>query len=278
MKAPLLTKPVRNVSSRAGGSRVGEQCGMGSHKTGGQEDDGVDKSHNPLVSSCTTVDTKLLGEGQIGPVGSRLIPSLRGGAYGTQRNRVPEHLGTVPFVTALVYEGRALVFLELGNRLKSSGFTCDQGSPTEERGFISHAMRLGKSSGVGDGLLYGDALSGKRVSDNAIQYTMQFGLAACETQLSSAQLNRFNYLQRILNNVESDGLAARRVRVNWRLCGRILRLLIVGRVGRVRAGRKNLFFRHDSASGGLEGATEDEEKIRDHRIKGGGGRVCAAHI
>jgi hypothetical protein len=54
----------------------------GADETGRQEDDGVDDTDNPLVGSAV-LDMELLGERQVGAVGSSLVPALGGGADGT---------------------------------------------------------------------------------------------------------------------------------------------------------------------------------------------------
>jgi len=128
-----------------------------SHKTGGQEDNGINDSHDPFISPFTS-NTKFLREGQIGPVGSSLIPSLRGGSHGTQGNRLPEHFGSVPLVIPLVDEGSALLFIELGKHLESFAVAGDQSCPTEKSRVLSHTMRLRKGSSISDGLLFGAAL------------------------------------------------------------------------------------------------------------------------
>jgi hypothetical protein len=128
-----------------------------SHETGSQEDNGVDDAHDPFISTFTS-NAEFLRERQIGSIGSRLVPSLRRGAHGAQSNRVPKHFGAVPFVIPLVYEGSALLFIEIIQHLESFAVTRDESCPTEERGVLGHAMRLSKGSGIDDGLLFGAAL------------------------------------------------------------------------------------------------------------------------
>jgi len=131
------------------------QCDL--HETSCQEDDGIDDSHDPFVSPFA-VNPKFLGEGQVGPVGSSLIPSLCGGSDGTQRDGIPKHERAVPFVVPLVLERMALLFFKRSNCLDVFGVTGDESGPTEQSGVLSHVMRLGPSPGIDDGLLLGAAL------------------------------------------------------------------------------------------------------------------------
>lgn len=149
MKAPLCA----TVNGEARASALA----MYSHETGGQEDDGIDESNDPLVSPGTS-QTKFLREGQVGPVGSSLIPSLRGGSDGTQRDRIPKHGRAVPFVVPLVHERTALLFIKLGDHLESFWVPRDESRPTEQSGVLGHTMRLGKSPGIDDSPLRGAAL------------------------------------------------------------------------------------------------------------------------
>jgi len=62
--------------------RVDDEC---ANETGRQENDGVDDTDDPLVGGAV-LDVEFLGEGQVGAVGSSLIPALGGGTDGTQRD------------------------------------------------------------------------------------------------------------------------------------------------------------------------------------------------
>jgi hypothetical protein len=127
------------------------------HQTSSQEDDSVDESHNPFIFPFPS-NAEFLREGQIGPIGSRLIPPLRGGSHGTQRNRVPKHEGAVPLVIALIYERSTLLLIDLAKHLEPVAVARDESGPTEECGVLSHAVRLGKAARIGDGLLVGATL------------------------------------------------------------------------------------------------------------------------
>ena len=59
-----------------------------SHETGSQENDGIDDANNPLVAALAS-NSELLVELEVGAIGTSLIPSLSGGADGTQPDRVP---------------------------------------------------------------------------------------------------------------------------------------------------------------------------------------------
>ena len=155
MKAPLFTRSITDVEARASAPAVY------SHETRCQKDDRIDESHDPVSSPTPTrtlFKTKFLREGQIGPVGSSLIPALRGGSDGTERDGVPKHDRAMPFVPPLIRERTLLCFVELGNCLESFRVTCDESSLTEQSGVLVHTMRLSKSPGIGDGLLLGAAL------------------------------------------------------------------------------------------------------------------------
>lgn len=143
MKAPLRVSVI--VSN--GGRR-------NLHETGSQEDDGVDQTNEPII----VLDAKLLGETQVGTVGTCLIPTLGGSADGAQRYRIPQHLGAVPLVVSLVGEGRLLLLVELGEVGELEGVARNEGGAAEEGGVLGHAFRLGEGVGVEDGLLPGDAL------------------------------------------------------------------------------------------------------------------------
>ena len=146
MKAPLRARSITNVEAREAA------LSMYSHETGCQEDDGIDESNNPFVSPSPN-KTEFLREGQVGSVGSSLIPPLRGGSDGTQSDRIPKHERAVPFVVSLVDERGAFLFIQLVDHLESFLVPRDESSPTEQHGVLGHTMRLGKSPGIGDGLL-----------------------------------------------------------------------------------------------------------------------------
>lgn len=134
-----------------------------SHETSCQKYDGIDDSNNPFVSPWIRMaicirKTKFRGKRQIGPIGSSLIPSLRGGSDGTQTDRIPKHERAVPFVVPLVCERTSLLFIKFSDHLESVLVTCDKSSSAEQSGVLGHIMRLGKSPGIDDGLLRGGAL------------------------------------------------------------------------------------------------------------------------
>lgn len=123
-----------------------------SHETGRQEDDGVDEAYNPFVFACA-VNAEFFGKGQVGTVGTGLIPALGSCSDSTERDRVPEHKGAMPFVTHLVCERSTLLLVELGDGLESCGISGDESSAPEQTGVLWHAMRPGKFLGIEDGLL-----------------------------------------------------------------------------------------------------------------------------
>src|SRR5699024_2166497 len=120
-----------------------------SHEASSEENDGIDYSHDPFVLPFT-IDLKFFMEGQVGPVGSSLIPSLSGSSNGTKADRVPEHDRSMPFVVLLVCEGGTLLIIELGNRVEPIGITSDQRGSSKQIGVLRHAVRLGVGAGIVD--------------------------------------------------------------------------------------------------------------------------------
>lgn len=127
------------------------------HETSCQEDDGIDETDNPLVSTGA-IDAKLLGEREIGAVGAGLVPALRGSANGAEGDGVPEHEGAVPLVVPLVEEGGALVLEESREGLELFGLAGDDGGAAEQFGVLAHSVRFRKGSGIADDLVWGTAL------------------------------------------------------------------------------------------------------------------------
>ena len=169
---------------------VVESEGNHSHQTSRQEDDRIDQTHNPLIPPSATVDTEFLWERQVGAVGSSLVPSLRSGSNGTQRDGVPEHGGAMPFVVSLVYERVAFGLVKLLQSFEAAWVTCDEGSPAEQSFMFGHAMRLGVHLGIGDALCVGAALC---VAPSLAQDARQtIRICGCWT-----------YRQRILDDVHS---------------------------------------------------------------------------
>lgn len=153
MKAPLYIQ-------------VNQQNGWelaNSHETGRQDDDGVDDSHDPFVAPFPS-QAELLREGQVGPVGSRLIPSLRGGSAGAHGDGIPKHGRAVPLVVPLVDERPSLIYIKLGYHLGSAGVSCHESSSPEPSGVLGHPMRLGKSPRCHYRLFRGSALRKTRGS------------------------------------------------------------------------------------------------------------------
>jgi hypothetical protein len=129
----------------------------GLHKSSSEEDDGVDQTDNPLISSLA-IDTQSLVEGQVSTVGTSLIPSLGSSTDGTKTNRVPQHLGAVPLVVPLVAEGGTLLGKQRLDELKLLGATCDKSATGKEVCIPSHAIGLGKEAGVVGDISFGHAL------------------------------------------------------------------------------------------------------------------------
>lgn len=121
---------------------------MNLHQASSQEDDGIDETCDPRALGAHLVKAKLLGETQVGTVGTGLIPALCGGSDGTEANGVPEHLGTVPLVIALVDESGTLVFGQVGEVLEPIGITCHESCLGEEADLVGHAVGLSKDASI----------------------------------------------------------------------------------------------------------------------------------
>lgn len=122
------------------------------HQTGCQEDDRVDKTDNPAVAT-TTIDSKLLRERQVGTVRSSLVPTLCSSSNSAKRDRVPQHLRSVPFVVALVDQGSALRLGETSKLFKTRLIAGNECSVTEELCMLGHAILLCELAGIGNHLL-----------------------------------------------------------------------------------------------------------------------------
>ena len=127
------------------------------HQTGSQENDRVDKTDDPAVTT-TTIDSKLLRERQVGTVRSSLVPTLCSGSNGAERDRVPQHLGSMPFVVALVDQGGALRLGETSKLFETRLIAGNECSITEELCMLGHAVLFCELAGIGNHLLWRFAL------------------------------------------------------------------------------------------------------------------------
>lgn len=128
-------------------------------QTSSQEDDRVDDTNNPLISSLT-INAKLLGERQVSTIGTSLIPTLSSGTDGAKTDGVPQHLRSMPLVVSLVDESFALV-IEKVDGLEVVGVTGDEGCSAKHLGVFGHAIGLAEEAGVGDGFFLCFALKTK---------------------------------------------------------------------------------------------------------------------
>lgn len=126
------------------------------HEACSEEDNGIDEANDPLISAFL-INAELLREGQVGTIGSSLVPTLGCGSDGAQANRVPEHGWTVPLVIPFVYECLALAGfkLSLAKHLKSLRITGDKSSAAEELSVLGHAVSLRPFPGVVDNISLG---------------------------------------------------------------------------------------------------------------------------
>ena len=112
-------------------------------------------THNPGVQSiidtrlrasfgCGIGNTKVIGPGQIGTIGTRLIPSLHRSTDGAQDDGEVEGRRLTPFVKDFVAKGITFDFVQLGDLLKSRRILCHQGTLFQERNHILHVCLLGE--------------------------------------------------------------------------------------------------------------------------------------
>lgn len=157
MKAPLRTRSVFSFHDARKGTTRQTVCEYNSHETGRQENDGVDNTDDPFIFAFA-VDPESFREGQVGTVGTGLIPTLGGGSDGAQADRVPEHLGAMPLVILFVLEGVALVVLEFVDAGEVVRVAGDEGGATKEVCMLGHAVGLGERHGIEDRLFRRSAL------------------------------------------------------------------------------------------------------------------------
>lgn len=131
----------------------------GTNETGSQENDGVDDTNDPFTLATHLVQTELLREGQVGTVGTSLIPTLSSGTDGANTNGVPEGLGAVPLVAVLVVEGGNLILEETFDpAVLAKLITGNQSSATEEVSVLGQVVLLSEDLGINDVLLLAEAL------------------------------------------------------------------------------------------------------------------------
>lgn len=148
MKAPLQSE-VALVSTDIEAVEEEEHV----HEAGREEDDGVDQPNDPFVSALAG-NAKFLGKGQVGAIGTGLIPSLGRRPDGTEADRVPQHKGPMPLVVSLVLQGAALFLVEFRNHLEPLRIAGHQGGAAKERGVLRHAVCLGKGPGIADVVVF----------------------------------------------------------------------------------------------------------------------------
>jgi len=127
------------------------------HQTGCQENDRVDKTDDPAVTT-TTIDSKLLRERQVGTVRSSLVPTLCSSSNSAECDRVPEHLGTMPFVVAFVDQRSALGLGKTSKLFEARLIACNECSIAEELCMLGHAILFCELTGIGNHLLWRFAL------------------------------------------------------------------------------------------------------------------------
>lgn len=107
----------------------------------------------------------MYGEGEIGPVGASLIPSLDSCSDGVEDDCEVESLGVSPSVGHLVAQGLAVLFIKLDNAVDAWGILSDQCTLLEQGEDVGQVGLGGEGLDVLEELLFGNA--GKRVLDSA---------------------------------------------------------------------------------------------------------------
>jgi len=118
----------------------------GANEASCEKDDGVDNSNGPGF----IFNAKLLGERQVGTIGTSLIPTLGGSTNGTKTNGIPKHHWAMPLVILFVLQSLALLLAQLGQAGEAVTVSCDEGSATKEFGMLSQVMFLSVSSSFGN--------------------------------------------------------------------------------------------------------------------------------
>lgn len=114
------------------------------HETSGQKDDRVDEAHNPLIMTLS-IDAKFLREGQIGTIGTGLIPTLSRSTHSAKTDRVPEHKGSIPFVISFICKYAFLLFSQRYHILAPVlRISCHEGCPTKQVSMFAKIMGCSK--------------------------------------------------------------------------------------------------------------------------------------
>ena len=122
----------------------------------GEVNDGVDQTDDPFPTTWS-INAKGLRERQVGTVGSSLIPSchqlsltqsmalltLSCCTHGTETDRVPKHLGSMPLVVLFVLKCRHLLGVQLPD-LGKVAISSHESRPTKEVAMLGQTMGFGK--------------------------------------------------------------------------------------------------------------------------------------
>ncbi len=117
----------------------------------------VDQSDDPEVSFITwfsfrRVETERFWEGEIGTVGSSLIPALDGGTDRADNDSHVELLGMLPFPVDFDTESVLLGLIEDVEVLKLAGVLCNKCTLLKQLELITHAMAVCKVLDLGNKL------------------------------------------------------------------------------------------------------------------------------
>ena len=99
-------------------------------------------------------------EGQIGTVRTGLIPALGGGSNGTERDGVPQHERSMPFVVFFVLESLTFIFMQRVDHVEALGVPGNESGTTEQVDMLRHAILFSEYAGILDSLLRSASLSG----------------------------------------------------------------------------------------------------------------------
>lgn len=129
----------------------------------------VDETKEQSIVIALASDTEDLGEGQIGTIGTRLIPTLHSGTDGAEHDGQIQGPGMAPLVEDLVAEGLDLRFGQSKLALDVfivGGVLRNQSALLQDQSVLGEALLLGESLNISQKLVARD--SGQRVFDPAL--------------------------------------------------------------------------------------------------------------
>lgn len=135
---------------------------------------GIDETHDPailLASACSLAlgtrvgNTQSSSEGQIGTVGTGLIPTLDGGSDRVHNDSKVQNAGLPETMGTLLAQGHTFGLIQLLELLEQQWRLGDEGSLAEKRSLRLEAILFGEGIDIEEKLLLGDV--NERVADSA---------------------------------------------------------------------------------------------------------------